>query len=85
MIDGAVKDQIDEAIRFLQPGVAAEFVVNEHSIRVVALADRGQFLVACETCRALLTASMRKPYLAIHKHVKADDAFDASLVNRGPT
>jgi hypothetical protein len=80
MIDGVVRDQVEEAIRFLQAGAVECFEINEHHIGIVALAKRGHYLAVCLTCKALVVAEAKKPYLAIHKHVGTSDAFDAPLV-----
>ncbi len=82
MIDAVVKNAIEEALRFLRPGDDYQCVVNTHSIIVIALGSGGPggrsvagFLVACDTCRALVHANAPrgKAFLAIHAHTKTEE------------
>ena len=73
MIDAIVKQAIEEALRFLQPGDSYRCEVNNHTMLAIALRGGlkvGGYLVACETCNALIQSDTRLAFLAIHQHTK---------------
>jgi hypothetical protein len=75
MIDGAIRDAVETAIRFLQPGAAYRFGLDDHDVELVRLQAIGPsticgYLAICHTCRALVGTELpwRRAYLEIHKH-----------------
>lgn len=77
MMDAIVKASVEEAVRFLRPGDTYRCCVNTHDLIVVAIGEGGPggratsgYLVACETCKALLEAMSphRRIFVQIHKH-----------------
>lgn len=70
MIDGKIRDAVEEAIRFLQPGAAYAATFDEHAIAIIRRDAPGTFLVVCADCRSLLAIEVatRRVYLTIHRH-----------------
>ncbi len=73
MIDAVIRKGIEEALRFVQPGVGYRCEVDGHDVTIVRLATSAPaFLVACHTCRALVVddVELKRVYIRIHKHTE---------------
>lgn len=76
VIDGVLAKHIEDFCRFMRPGDKHEVIVNEHACVMVKLSPGSSahgagfgFFVACSTCKALVGDDVRKPHIAISKHV----------------
>lgn len=77
--DGAVADQIREALRFLQPGAFYLATIDTHGIGIirrenVGHARRDVFCVVCLDCKTLiaLDCTLRAILVTINKHTEGN-------------
>lgn len=79
-VDGAVADQIREALRFIQAGAAYRATIDTHEIAIIRRdnighARRDVFCVVCLDCRSLIVfeCTLRSVLVHINKHTEGTD------------